>query len=141
MRPLRKAAVRLKLNPLRVNVQDKRVVLIDDSLVRGTTSARIIRALREAGAREVHLRVSSPPFRHPCHFGTDIDSEDHLIANQLDVEQIRERVGADSLGYIRVEGPVRACRDCRLPFCTGCFTGRYGAESGEGGSKFSLEQA
>ena len=126
----RDAAVRLKLNPLRANVEGKRVVLVDDSIVRGTTSAKIIRSLKAAGAREVHLRISSPPFRHTCHFGTDIDSEENLIANQMRLEEIRRLIGAESLGYISIEGLKRACAGCALPFCTGCFTGDYPVESG-----------
>ncbi|MDR1194253.1 MAG: amidophosphoribosyltransferase [Peptococcaceae bacterium] len=121
----REAAVRLKLNPLKVNVAGKRIVLIDDSIVRGTTSARIIKSLKEAGAREIHLRISSPPFRHTCHFGTDIDDADSLIANQLSPAALRERIGADSLGYISVEGLKEACDGCAMAFCVGCFNGEY----------------
>jgi amidophosphoribosyltransferase len=102
------------------------VVLIDDSIVRGTTSARIIQGLRQAGAREVHMRISSPPFRYTCYYGTDIDSEENLIANQMEIDDIRLKIGADSLGYISREGLVTACGRCRLGFCTGCFTGDYG---------------
>lgn len=126
----REAAVRLKLNPLRANVENRRVVLVDDSIVRGTTSAKIIRALREAGATEVHVRVSSPPFRYPCYFGTDVDDRRSLIANSLDTEGICRAIGADSLGYISVGGLLSACsvpgRSAR--YCDGCFTGRYGIE-------------
>lgn len=121
----RDAAVRLKLNPLEANVRGKRVVLIDDSIVRGTTSAKIIRSLKQAGAREVHMRVSSPPFRHTCHFGTDIDSEENLIANRMSLEEIARSIGADSLGYISCHGLKEACKDSRRTFCTGCFTGDY----------------
>jgi amidophosphoribosyltransferase len=122
----RDSAVQLKLNPLRAKIEGRRIVLVDDSIVRGTTSARIIRGMRDAGAREVHMRVSSPPFRHTCYFGTDIDSEENLIANQMQINDIRQKVGADSLGYISMDGLVAACRACRLGFCTGCFTGDYG---------------
>ncbi len=124
----RESAVRLKLNPLRANVEGKRIVLVDDSIVRGTTSAKIIKTLKMAGAKEVHMRISSPPFRHTCYFGTDIDSEENLIANKMSVEKIRKLIGADSLGYISTKGIIQACSKCDLPFCMGCFTGKYGLE-------------
>ena len=121
----RDAAVRLKLNPLRANIEGKRVVLVDDSIVRGTTSAKIIKSLKNAGAKEVHMRISSPPFRHTCHFGTDIDSEENLIANRMSVEEIAKHIGADSLGFISTQGVTEACRESARRFCTGCFTGDY----------------
>lgn len=136
----RDAAVRLKLNPLRVNVEGKRVVLVDDSIVRGTTSAKIIKSLKMAGAKEVHLRISSPPFRHTCHFGTDIDSEENLIANRMDLDEICRAIGADSLGYISIEGLKKACSGCALPFCTGCFTGDYPVDIGSSHTKAQFEQ-
>ena len=132
--------MRLKLNPLRVNVEGKRVVLVDDSIVRGTTSAKIIRSLKMAGAKEVHLRISSPPFRHTCHFGTDIDSEENLIANRMDLDEICRAIGADSLGYISIEGLKKACSGCALPFCTGCFTGDYPVDIGSSHTKAQFEQ-
>ena len=121
----REHAVDLKLNPLRSAVEGKRVVLVDDSIVRGTTCARIVSAMRRAGAREVHLRISSPPFTHTCHFGTDIGDEENLIANRLTLREIEAQTGADTLGYISLEGLREACRGSRLPLCDGCFTGRY----------------
>ncbi len=132
-------AVKLKLNPLRANIEGKRIVLIDDSIVRGTTVANIVKALKEAGAREVHMRVSSPPFTHTCHFGTDIDSEENLIANQLTVEEIRKRIGADSLAYISVDGLKRACSKGGLPYCTRCFTGYEEGNVWDGVKKGALE--
>jgi amidophosphoribosyltransferase len=119
----RESAVRLKLNPLKSEVQGKRVVLVDDSIVRGTTSARIVRMLKNAGAREVHVRVSSPPFRYTCHFGTDIGKESNLIANKIDVDKIADEINADSLGYISIEGLKASCAGCALPFCVKCFEG------------------
>jgi len=119
----RESAVNLKLNPLITNVKGKKIVLIDDSIVRGTTSEKIVRSLKNAGAKEVHMRISSPPFKHTCHFGTDIDSEENLIANKMDIGKIKEEIGADSLGYISVYGLKTACRKCGLAFCTRCFTG------------------
>jgi len=119
----RDSAVRQKLNPLTANVRGKRVVLVDDSIVRGTTCEKIVRSLRNAGAAEVHMRISSPPFRHTCHYGTDIGSEENLIANNMETEEIRKKFGADSLGYISIEGLKKACEKCALPFCDACFTG------------------
>ena len=121
----RDSAVRLKLNPLSASINGKRIVLVDDSIVRGTTSGKIIESLKSAGAKEVHMRVSSPPFRFACHYGTDIDSEENLIANNTSLDGIRETIGADSLGYISIEGLKRACGNCTLPFCTACFTGNF----------------
>ena len=115
--------VRIKLNAVADSVAGKRVVLIDDSIVRGTTSARIVKLLREAGATEVHMRVSSPKFLHPCYYGTDIDSPEHLIACHHSTEEIARIIGADSLGYL----PVEALRDmigCG-EYCSACFDGDY----------------
>ena len=108
---------------MRHSVEGKRVVLIDDSIVRGTTCANIVKALKDAGAKEIHMRISSPPFTHTCYFGTDIDSEENLIANQMSIEEIGKKIGADSLAYISPEGLLQACNKCNLPFCTRCFTG------------------
>ena len=134
----REHAVDLKLNPLRSAVAGKRVVLVDDSIVRGTTCARIVSAMRRAGAKEVHLRISSPPFTHTCHFGTDIGDEENLIANRLTLREIEAQTGADTLGYISLEGLREACRGSRLPLCDGCFTGRY-ATPVEGAGKDVFE--
>jgi len=119
----RESAVRLKLNPLSANIRDKRVVLVDDSIVRGTTSGKIVRNLKNAGAKEVHMRISSPPFCYSCHYGTDIDSEENLIANKMSLDEICREIGADSLGYISINGLKKACAKCELTFCTACFTG------------------
>jgi len=119
----RDSAVRLKLNPLSANIKGKRIVLVDDSIVRGTTSEKIVKTLKNAGAKEVHMRISSPPFRHTCHYGTDIDSEENLIANNMSLEEICAKIGADSLGYISIDSLKNACKQCTLPFCTACFTG------------------
>ena len=128
-------AVDLKLNPLKAAVAGKRVVLVDDSIVRGTTCGKIVSNLRRAGAREVHLRISSPPFTHTCYFGTDIGDEENLIANRLSLSELQARTGADTLGYISLEGLQEACRGSRLPLCYGCFTGEYATQvesSGKG---------
>lgn len=115
--------VRIKLSPVRSVLAGKSVVLIDDSIVRGTTSRRIISLLREAGARKIHLRVSSPPFRHPCYYGVDIDSEEHLIAGSHTVDEIAAMIGADSLGFLPLEslGEMSGCGS----FCSACFDGAY----------------
>ena len=120
---MRQQAVHLKLNVNKYHVEGKRVVLIDDSIVRGTTSVPIIKMLRDAGAREVHMRVSAPPFRYPCFFGTDIPDSEHLVAYRSSVEEIAEKLGVDSLGYLTVDSlrEITGADDC----CDGCFTGRY----------------
>ncbi|NLO47083.1 MAG: amidophosphoribosyltransferase [Clostridiales bacterium] len=127
----RDSAVRLKFNPLSANIRGKRIVLVDDSIVRGTTCEKIVRSLKNAGAKEVHMRISSPPFRHTCHYGSDIDSKENLIANRMNNDEICRKIGADSLGYISIEGLKRACAKCVLPFCTACFTGNSGVERAE----------
>lgn len=119
----RESSVRVKLNVLREAVEGKRVIMIDDSIVRGTTSDRIVRMLREAGAKEVHMRVSSPPFLHPCYFGTDVPEREQLIAHNRSVEEICRIIGADSLGYLRLERLSEMVDE--LPICRGCFTGEY----------------
>lgn len=124
----RESAVRIKLNTVAATVSGKRVVLIDDSIVRGTTSARIVNLLREAGATEVHMRVSAPPFLFPCYFGTDIDSKKDLIANNHSIEEITKIIGVDSLGYLSVENVTRLTPKTNLGFCRGCFTGEYPME-------------
>lgn len=121
----RENAVKIKLNPIKSTVAGKRVVMVDDSIVRGTTSGRIVKLLREAGAKEVHMRVSSPPFVSPCYFGTDIDSKENLIACQMDLEGIRRHIGVDSLGYLSVENVKKIAKNAHCNFCTGCFTGKY----------------
>jgi amidophosphoribosyltransferase len=119
--------VRIKLNVLKHTVQGKRVVLVDDSIVRGTTAARIVILLREAGAAQVHMRLSSPPFIKPCYFGTDIDSDEALIAHHHTVEEIRDIIGVDSLGYLSIEACDKLAAGAACGFCKGCFTGQYPA--------------
>jgi amidophosphoribosyltransferase len=115
--------VKIKLAAIESAVKGKRVVLIDDSIVRGTTSGRIVNLLRQAGAREIHMRISAPPFLHPCYYGTDIDSEEHLIACKYTTEQISQIIGADSLGYLPVES--LHCLIGSHGFCSACFDGNY----------------
>lgn len=116
----------MKLNVLKEAVNGKRVIMIDDSIVRGTTSARIVHMLREAGASEVHVRISSPPFISECYFGTDIPSKDQLIAHERSVEEICQLIGADSLGYLEFDRLSEMAGG--LPICTGCFNGNYPLE-------------
>lgn len=120
----RERGVGIKLNPIREVVKDKRVVLIDDSIVRGTTCRKIADLLWRAGAKEIHMRVSAPPFVKPCYYGTDIDSEDVLIANHMSVEEIAREVGVNTLGYLSVEN-VRLLTGVDSGFCTACFGGGY----------------
>lgn len=125
----RENLVRIKLNPVSATVKGKRVIMVDDSIVRGTTCARIVRLLREAGATEVHMRVSSPPFVNPCYYGTDIDSKDKLIACKYTIDEIAEKIGVDSLGYLPLEDVPKIAEGATCGgFCTACFDGNYPTE-------------
>ena len=119
----RELAVRLKLSPIRAVLEDKRVVLVDDSIVRGTTSRRIVELVRKAGAKEVHLRIGCPKIISPCYYGIDMPTKKELIASNKDLESIRKEIGADSLGYISLEGLIKAIG--RKDLCLACLTGRY----------------
>ena len=119
----RESSVRVKLNVLKEAVNGKRIIMIDDSIVRGTTSDRIVKMLRDAGATEVHVKISSPPFLWPCYFGTDIPEREQLIAYNRTVDEIREVIGADTLSYLKVERLEEMVDG--LPICKGCFTGIY----------------
>ena len=121
-------SVKIKLNAISSTVKGKRVVMIDDSIVRGTTSGRIVKLLREAGATEVHVRISSPPFVAPCFFGTDIDSKENLIACKMTIPEICEHIGADSLGYLSVDSVKKLAGNSDCDFCVGCFTEEYPIE-------------
>lgn len=121
----REDTVRIKLNPVVSTVKGKRVVLIDDSIVRGTTSKRIVRLLRDAGAKEIHFRSSAPKFLYPCYFGTDIDSSTDLFAYKYDDEQMREQLDVDSLGFLSSENVTKLADHPCIGFCTACFTGKY----------------
>ncbi len=120
--------VRIKLNTISETVKGKRVILIDDSIVRGTTCARIVNLLRDAGATEVHMRISAPPFMHPCYFGTDIDSRDKLIAHNHSNEEIAKIINVDSLGYLSVDNVKKIADSTADGFCCSCFTGEYPLE-------------
>ena len=115
--------VKIKLSVIEESVKDKRVVLIDDSIVRGTTSGRIVALLKEAGAREIHMRISAPPFLYPCYYGTDIDSQEKLIARSHSTEEIAKIIGADSLGYLPPEKLGELTGGCS--YCSACFGGGY----------------
>lgn len=121
---MRESSVRIKLNVLKDVVKGKRIIMIDDSIVRGTTSERIVRMLKSAGATEVHVRISSPPFLYPCYFGTDVPSDDQLIAHNNTVEKIGEMIGADSLGYLSVDRLSELINGDK-GYCDACFTGNY----------------
>lgn len=136
----RERAVKIKLNALSSTVKGKRIVLVDDSIVRGTTVAQIIKLLREAGAKEVHIRISSPPFLYPCYFGTDIDSKDKLIANHYTKDEICKLIGADSLGYLSIDALSKiAPNNKNCDYCKGCFTGEYPIEVPEQMQKDKFE--
>jgi amidophosphoribosyltransferase len=122
---IRNFGVKLKLNPVRGLIEGKRVVLVDDSIVRGTTSRKIVRMVREAGAKEVHVRISCPPTISPCYYGVDTPTREELIASSNSPEEIRKFLGADSLGYISLSGLRRAVSDAEGKFCTSCYTGVY----------------
>ncbi len=122
---IRSFGVKLKLNPIRKVIEGQRVVLVDDSIVRGTTSRKIVRMVREAGAKEVHVRISCPPTVSPCYYGVDTPTREELIASSHTPEEIRNFLGADSLGYISLSALRRAVNDTRGDFCTACYTGNY----------------
>ena len=141
---LREQMVLNKLNPIREVVEGNRVVLLDDSIVRGTTISQLIRILRQAGAAEVHVRISAPPFLHPCYYGTDIDSEENLIASHHTVKETAEIIGADSLGYLSVEDmrkiPGQERDDEKPGLCTACFDGAYPTQIPADSGKKRFEQ-
>ncbi len=138
---LRKTAVGLKFNPLPGNLTGKRVVMVDDSIVRGNTSGPLVRLLREGGATEVHVRVSSPPIKHPCFMGIDIASRDELIANVMSIADICKQIGADSLAYISLEGMMSVVSTPRHGYCNACFTGNYPITLFEDQDKLQFEGA
>ena len=135
----RQNAVRIKLNAVAATVRDKRVVMVDDSIVRGTTSAHTVAILREAGAKEVHVRFSAPPFLHPCYFGTDIDSTDNLIAAHHTIEEIGQIIGADSIGFLSLEACDKLAVGSHCGFCKACFSGEYPVKPPKAGRKLKFE--
>lgn len=135
----REAKVKIKLSPISSAVSGKRVVMIDDSIVRGTTGRQIVQMLRDAGAREVHMRISSPPFLHPCYYGTDVDSSSNLIACGHSPEEVAEMLGADSLGYLSLKNALKLAGALSGQCCTACFSGRYPTEIPDVGDKDKFE--
>ena len=125
---MRQQGIRTKLNPLREVIAGKRLVVVDDSIVRGNTTRQIVAMLRDAGAREVHMRISSPPLRWPCFYGIDMPDQDELIGAQMDVEEIRGHIAADSLAYLTLERSIAATQIPGDSFCTACFSSRYPIE-------------
>jgi len=136
----RETGVRIKFNAIRGEIEGKRVVMVDDSIVRGTTTRRIVQMLKNAGAREVHMRVSSPPYKYPCHFGIDISSSKQLVASNHSVDEIAKMIGADSLGYLSLEGLLQTPVGSRCGFCTACFNGMYPMEVPEEGNKLAFSR-
>lgn len=132
---MREHAVKLKLNAVKNVVEGKRVIMIDDSIVRGTTSKRIVKLLREAGAKEVHMRISSPPFLYPCYFGTDVGTQDVLVAVNRTIEEINDMIGTDSLDYLSLENLMKIPVGSKCGFCTACFNGDYPLDISEVSSK------
>jgi amidophosphoribosyltransferase len=122
---MRDSGIRMKLNPLKDVLMGKRVIIVDDSIVRGTTSRKLVKALRDVGVTEVHMRISSPPVTHPCFYGIDTDNQDQLIAATKSVEEIAKQLGVDSLAYLSWEGMLEATREDTNGFCTACFNGKY----------------
>jgi amidophosphoribosyltransferase len=139
---LRKHGLRLKFNPLPEIVGGKRLVVVDDSIVRGNTTRQIVQMLRDAGAREVHMRISAPPIKHPCHYGIDMSTREEMIAHDHTVEEIARELGCDSLAYLSLEGVYEAVRANKATHCDACFTGDYPIKTGaEAQGKFALETA
>jgi amidophosphoribosyltransferase len=135
----RAAGVRLKLNPIRENIAGKRIVVVDDSIVRGTTQMTLTRMLREAGAKEVHLRVTSPPYRWPCFYGMDTGRRPELVAADLEVGEIRAYLGVDSLAYLELDRLITATGSNRESFCAACLSGEYPVPVPDADTKLALE--
>jgi amidophosphoribosyltransferase len=135
---LRKLGAALKFNVIKENVAGKRIVMIDDSIVRGNTTGALRGLLKEAGAKEVHVRITCPPIRHPCYMGVDMGTYDELVAHKMNIEQIRKRIGADTLHYLTLQGMLNAI-DRQQGYCTACFTGQYPIEINGATSKTKFE--
>ncbi len=138
---LRDRGIRVKLNPIRSTLEGQRVVLVDDSIVRGSTTQKLVAMVRQAGAKEVHLRISSPPYRHPCFYGMDTSDVSRLLAARMTVDEIAEHVDADTLGYLSLAGLLDATGSADRGFCTACLSGVYPTDVPVGLTKFSLEPA
>jgi amidophosphoribosyltransferase len=136
----RDVAVKMKLSVIKSNVQGRRLIVVEDSVVRGTTTRGKIGALRKAGAKEIHLRVASPPIRHPCYFGIDFPTPEELIANHRTVDEIRDYLEVDSLHYLSLEGMLSCVKHPARHYCTACFSGQYPMPVDHPVSKFGLER-
>jgi amidophosphoribosyltransferase len=138
---LRRQGLRLKFNPMPEVVRGKRIVVVDDSIVRGNTTRQIVQMLREAGAAEIHMRISAPPIRHPCHYGIDMSTREEMVAHERSVEEVARELGCDSLAYLSLEGVYEAIRSSRETHCDACFTGYYPltGTDGRANGKFALE--
>ena len=138
---LRKHGLRMKFNPLREVVEGKRIVVVDDSIVSGNTTRQIVSMLRQAGAAEVHMRISAPPIRYPCHYGVDMSTKQEMVAHGRTVEEIAEELGCDSIAYLSLEGVYEAIRGERATHCDACFSGEYPLERTDSANgKFALEE-
>jgi amidophosphoribosyltransferase len=138
---LRKHGLRMKFNPLREVVEGKRLVVVDDSIVRGNTTRQIVQMLRDAGATEIHMRISAPPIRYPCHYGVDMSTTQEMVAHGRTEEEIAEELGCDSLRYLSLEGVYEAIRSTRSTHCDACFSGEYPLERTDSANgKFALEE-
>jgi amidophosphoribosyltransferase len=139
---LRKHGLRLKFNPMPEIVRGQRLVVVDDSIVRGNTTRQIVQMLRDAGAKEVHLRITAPPIRNPCHYGIDMSTREEMVAHGREVDEIAAELGADSLHYLSLEGVYEAVGATRATHCDACFTGEYPLPHGPGGQdKHAFEPA
>jgi amidophosphoribosyltransferase len=139
---LRKHGLRLKFNPLPEVIAGKRLVVVDDSIVRGNTTRQIVQMLRDAGATEVHMRISAPPIKHPCHYGIDMSTREEMIAHERTVEEIAAELGCDSLAYLSLDGVYEAVGATRATHCDACFTGEYPVKGSDGAQgKYALEVA
>jgi amidophosphoribosyltransferase len=136
---MRDLAVKMKLNVIKRNVRDKRLVVVEDSVVRGTTTRGKIGALKKVGAKEIHLRVASPPIRYPCYFGIDFPDPSQLIANNRTVDEIRDYLGVDSIRYLSLEGMLSCVKHPPDHYCTACFSGKYPMEVDHPVSKLAFE--
>lgn len=137
---MREMGVRMKLTPLVEKIEGKRVVIVDDSIVRATTTKQIVRIMFESGATEVHVRITAPPIKYPCFYGIDMASKGELAAAKWTVDEIRDHLGATSLGYLSVEGVVEAVGTERPKFCLACFDGNYPIDVPESVSKLAFEE-
>jgi amidophosphoribosyltransferase len=137
---LRDRGVKLKLNPIPDAVRGKRLVVVEDSIVRGTTTRQVVQALREAGATEVNMRIACPPIKWPCFYGIDMSTRQELVASDLSVEEVRAFIGADSLGYLSLAGMVESAGTPKEDFCRACFDGEYPIPIPDQAGKFVLEE-